>query len=356
MKNIFSKLLILGIIISSNVFVGCNKDEATEKNKITLGTKSYSLSKGYQQFTGTIENESPKSDVYEFDIMLVGSGLSYDSETKNITGQGDYLFLTMYSLNAESLAPGFYTFDRFLSQDSLTIDYGVMGIDTVFSLDLGGNEIFITSGVVEVKKIGNIYQIDFDLYTEDYKQIVGSYSGVLENFNLLEQKSETSYLNFQSVDYPLNYGVLNLIDASTYDPVIYAFDLSLVGQGITFDSDLGELIGKGNLIDMIIFSTNPDSLKAGTYVFDEMGTTAPFTFTLAAVGINYDFSSESEDGIFIINSGTITISRVNDKYSIVFDVIAGSNIQAKGQYNGVLDFHDLSKKKSSSNSFKMLRP
>ncbi|RPH29768.1 MAG: hypothetical protein EHM93_16835 [Bacteroidales bacterium] len=347
MKNTYSKLLILVILTCSTVIFGCKKDDETEKNQITFDSNKYSLSKGYQSLVSTINHNFPKSSVYEFDLMLTGSGLSYDSDKKSFSGQGDYLFLKLYSLASESLTEGLYTFDRFSSRDSLTINYGVVGIDAVFAFYLSDSEVIISSGVVEVKKTGDVYQIDFDLYTDENQQIVGSYSGTLDNFILENENGLYNNLNFQSTNYPLNYGTLDLIDEASYNPLTYEYDLFLTGSGFTYDLDFGELVGKGNLIGLKIFSTSPDSLKTGTYVFDEIITMAPFTFIFAAVGIDYDLSSDSEEGLFIIKSGTIKISRIKNKYVIIFDVITSSDIQAKGQYYGVLDYHNYFSKRKS---------
>lgn len=359
MKIIFYKLLILCIVSCLMVFIGCKTNDESLPNQISFNSTNYSISKGYQSPRDTIINALPKANVFEFDIILSGKGVSYDADNMIFTGQGDYLYISMYSLNSEFLAPGLYTFDRFSSGDSLTIDYGIFGINADFTFEIPENYLSVSCGVINVQKVGNSYQIDFDLYTDDNKQVVGTYSGILETVTLKEEFNpdpdsdpdidpvdHNSYFNFQSINYPLVYGALDLFDQVAFDPSIFQYDLILTGPGITYDANIEDYVGKGNVIGISIYSTSPDSLKTGTYTFDGSDTN-PFTFDFSVVILNYDISSETDDGNYIINSGTIQISRIDDEYQIVFDLVAGEDIPVKGQFYGTLDYHDFFFKKKA---------
>lgn len=341
MKKIFSKLLIVIVVSILMVFVGCSKDDVTVKNQVTFLSDNYSLSKGYQSLVNVKKNNLPKSNVYEYDLVLAGSEISYDSENKAFSGKGNFIIISLYSLDSESILPGTYTFDRFLTRDSLTIDYALIGIDSDFSYTPSATtRIGVTNGVVIVKKRGNIYTIDFDFYTSDNQQIVGSYSGILDSYSLKNANYLYNNLNFKSADYPLDYATIDLIDEVNLRPVLYEYDLFLTGPGISYDLNLGELVGKGNLLGVKVYSTSPDSLKTGTYNYSQSSSMTSFTFNMAAVGIDYDFASDLNNGISIIKSGTIAVSKIKNNYRISFDVITVDDSEAKGQYYGVLDYHD----------------
>ncbi len=340
MKSIFSKLLILGVVSSLIVFFGCKKEDDIERNQIIIDSKDYSLDKGYQANTDTLVSEN-NTTTYAFDIYLLGSGITYNNDLKKFDGSGNYIYLRMYSMNPEYLTPGSYTLDGFSSKDSLTFDYGVVGFNTNVTVAIGDSVSRFKMGVVKVNKRGSIYQLDFEYYLDDNKQVKGSYSGLLDQFTIAKiiPPSGVGILNFQSQSYPLNYGSLDSIDVTTYSPKTYEFELSLVGPGITWDKPLSELTGKGNSMVVKIFSTYSDSLKTGTYVFNKVRTEAPFTFADAGVGINYNFDSSSQTGLYIIKSGTINISRNNDNYIVVFDLTTATNIKSIGQFTGILDLH-----------------
>lgn len=364
MKNSIYKLLIMGTVTFLTVVVGCKKEDTTKQNQITFNSTDYSIKNGYQSPGDTIINTLPKSNVYKFEVMLSGNGISYNSDSLAFIGQGNFLILTMYSLNPEFLESGTYTFDPFASEDSLTIDFGVVGINADFSFEIEENYIDISSGVVNVKKIGNIYTINFDIYTVDNKQVVGAYKGLLQKVKLKDEDvvvppvdpPADSYFTIESIDYPLVYGALNLNDEVATNPSVFQYELDLCGPGITYDTDMDDYVGKGNVIAITLYSTSTDSLKAGTYTFDDSNQ-APFTFEVSGLILNYDIDAETDEGIYVITSGTIKISRMGDDYKIIFDLTDLEGTPIKGQFYGPLDYHDFfSKKKSVRKPFMVRSP
>lgn len=340
MKNLFSKILILTALSCFVVISGCKKDDDSNVNQVTINSKSYSLDKGYQANTDTIELIGRES-TYEFDIYLLSSEISYNTELSNYSGSGNFIFLRMYSMNAEYLTPGMYTLDRFSSKDSLTFDYGLIGVDTTVSVSSNKKVFRFNMGIVVVNKVGNTYNIEFEYYLDDNKQVKGSYSGPINKYPeyIPVVPVGVGNLNLQSKDYPLKYGFIDFVDSTYVSPKSYKFDLYLVSKEITWDRLKGELTGTGNMVGMSIFSNYKDSLKTGVYNYSKVETYKPFTFSLAAVGINYNFNSESTLGLKFIKSGTINVSRSKSSYNIVYNMLTTDNKQVTGYFTGALDKH-----------------
>ena len=190
MKNLGTKLLILGIISLSVVFIGCKKD-AVDNNKFTFESKDYSLKTGHLTYYGpTIHTPTI---TYKFDLTIISNGITFNNSSVDLTGKGNFVGLTMYSLDPDYLSSGLYTFDGFSSKDSLTFNYGVVGAN--YDLDSGTDttKYTIKTGVIQVESSGNFYILDFNFYTNDNKQIKGSFSALLETNTALAIKRKSEY-------------------------------------------------------------------------------------------------------------------------------------------------------------------
>ncbi len=340
MKNQLVKLLMLSIVSIPIVFVGCNKDDGnSEKNEFIFGTDNFALSKGYQSYSGI----QYAQNTYEFDIMLVNSGISYNSDSKNFIGKGNYINLTMNSFSSEYITPGLYTFDRFCSKDSLTFDVGEVGINYDLVSDTDTTRYQITKGTVLVKKRGNIYTLDFDLYTESNMQFKGNYTGMFDGYTI-NDNPERGRFTYQNRIYKQIYGALDYRSTTFYDPSTYEFNLYLTGAGITYNTTNYKINGMGSFIELTIFSSCPDSLKTGTYVFDLSASAAPFTISEGVVGINCDLSLDTGVGSYNFKSGTISISRNKEYYIISYEFNTFDAKKVIGSYVGLLDYHIPTKK------------
>jgi hypothetical protein len=176
MKRQFSILALLSIV-SFAMVISCKKDQVVGY-KFTYELKDYSLKSGYLISNGST-NHTPK-DTYGFDLMLVGSGITFNNSSIDFTGKGDFISLKMYSIDPESIASGQYTYDIFSSKDSLTFIDGVVGINYDLVSKTDTTIYYIKNGVIDVEKNGNTYSLDFNLYTEENKQVKGFFKGLLE--------------------------------------------------------------------------------------------------------------------------------------------------------------------------------
>jgi hypothetical protein len=179
MRNKFTKLLVLGIVSFSVVMVCCKKDDTKIENGFTYELNDFTFKSGHQTAYGQTTH-SPNA-TYMFKVILASSGIAFDNASNSFTGKGDFIHLTMYSMDSESLSPGLYTFDRFTSKDSLTIsDISSVCINYDIVSKTDTTIYDISSGVVDVVRYGSVYTLDFDLYTDEEIQVKGFYKGSLE--------------------------------------------------------------------------------------------------------------------------------------------------------------------------------
>ncbi|NOU18029.1 MAG: hypothetical protein HOO91_10795 [Bacteroidales bacterium] len=189
MKNLGTKLLILGIVSLSVVFIGCKKD-AVDNNKFTFESKDYSIRTGYLTYHGPMIHDPI---TYKFDLKVISAGITYNSSTNSLTGKGNFIGLTMYSLDPDFLSSGLYTFDGFSSKDSLTFNHGVVGVNYNFDSGTDTTKYSIKTGVIQVESSGNFYILDFNFYTNSNKQIKGSFSALLQTSTALAIKKKSEY-------------------------------------------------------------------------------------------------------------------------------------------------------------------
>lgn len=190
MKNLAVKLLILSIISLLVVFIGCKKD-AVDNNKFTFESKDYSLKTGHLTYYGPTTHTP--TTTYKFDLTIISSGITFNNSIADLTGKGNFIGLTMYSLDPDYLSSGLYTFDGFSSKDSLTFNHAVVGANYNFDSGTDTTKYTIKTGVIQVESSGNFYILDFNFYTNSNKQIKGSFSALLETNTALAIKRKSEY-------------------------------------------------------------------------------------------------------------------------------------------------------------------
>ena len=123
MKVIFFRVWMSLLLLSG---WGCSKDNAVLQNHLTYNGSNYPLDKGI------IENYGSVKSVYNLDLTLYSSGISFNTVDSVLGGTGNVLYLEMYSASS-SLATGTYTFDANLTGNAGTFDIGMFGIN--FNMD-----------------------------------------------------------------------------------------------------------------------------------------------------------------------------------------------------------------------------
>ncbi len=170
-------LLVIGII--TILFTNCKKEE-TEKSSYTYDGIKYLLTYGSIQKGDTNTLHSPNT--YNFKFVLGDKNISYDETTKKHTGTGNYIFFNLISSDGTNINEGSFVFDGFASGDSLTFDKGLIGINHDIAENTTGEVRNFKTGIINLRRNGNIYIIDFELYTPGDptdKVVKGFYKGFL---------------------------------------------------------------------------------------------------------------------------------------------------------------------------------
>lgn len=99
-------ILFLGFAIA-----GCKKDSSkdeTTKNYVNVDGTEYEISKGF------ITNYGMYNSAYNFDLVLVSSGLTileYMGMPDSVSGTGNEVYFEMYSSSSDKLAVGDYVYN-----------------------------------------------------------------------------------------------------------------------------------------------------------------------------------------------------------------------------------------------------
>ncbi len=184
MNNRISKLLILGIVSVSIALLGCKKNETVKNNFTFNGSKSI-LSYCALDYKG-VTTHIPLT--FNYELLLATSGISYDETSKEYTGIGNTIKLRLYSADPLDMLPGLYTFDAFSSKDSLTVDLGSININYNFATGVSDETNSFKNGIIDVSRRGNIYNLEFEFYTNDDIPIKGFYNGQIEIHDALIKK------------------------------------------------------------------------------------------------------------------------------------------------------------------------
>ncbi len=184
MKKNQYNLLIITIISFSLVFASCKKNEE-DKSSFTYDLNEYVINNGSLINYGATDH-TPLT--YEFDLVLTGAGITFDNTLNDFKGKGNFIGLTLYSPEMEFLQTGLYPFDGFSSKDSLTFDYGVVGINYDFDSETEEGLYYIKTGIAQIEKRGNVYTLTLNLFTEEEKQVKAYFSGFLASHTPPEKK------------------------------------------------------------------------------------------------------------------------------------------------------------------------
>lgn len=173
------KILLLFIPIFT--FLGCTskKVEPVKNNEIFFNSVAYNIGKGQ------IENYGMSDDGgYNMDLTLYSNGVSPIEEDGGVvaySGQGNFLYLQIFSPKAGELPVGSYNFNS--AQVGNTFDDGILGLNVNF--DTGDGEgSYIVSGSVKVISITNgVYEMQMSLVNEDDVAFTVYYKGKLTQYD-----------------------------------------------------------------------------------------------------------------------------------------------------------------------------
>lgn len=138
--------------------------------------------------------------------------------------------------------------------------------------------------------------------------------------------------SFQGTNFSLNEGFIEDLglndNGSTYD-----FDIFLLGDGFTLDSNSGDILGTGDGVILDLNSDDMDGLSDGTYQFS-MDRDA---FTIVDGGAFIDFDIDNGTGTLVqAVAGNVILSKSGSNYDIEFNLLDSTGNVLMGTYNGTL--------------------
>lgn len=190
MMQLLSMLCILSVL-----FVGCSKDDDViidkdDDTNIDQGTPTtngffqidevkYGLSDGI-----IVTYKSKEHESYNTKLSLLSSELSKKQKNGDwlLSGKGSSIELDMFSSSPNKLDDGEYVYyDSEPPYPAKTFRYG----EYLINLDADNHkkpEAYgaVSGGKITVSKVGNIYNITFNLTSNHGKKITGSYEGVVQ--------------------------------------------------------------------------------------------------------------------------------------------------------------------------------
>jgi hypothetical protein len=151
-----------------------------------------------------------------------------------------------------------------------------------------------------------------------------------------KNEEDKNFFTYDLTEYIINYGSLISYGATDHSPLTYEFELMITGPGITFDNTLNDFKGTGNFIELTLYSYDSEFLAPGNYVFDGFSSKDSTTFDYGVLGINYDLSSESEEGLYDIKTGIVQVEKRGNLYTLTLNLFTQDDKQIKGFFSGFL--------------------
>ncbi len=170
-------LKLMSMLCVAVLFFACGDDDdgdngGSGNNQFTYGGSTYSLANGYLEEWG----ENAGMDSYDWDVILISSGLDIDVSTGEASGTGDYVYLDLNTSSETGLVAGTYTFEDERAPMSIVASGFGINYDTETET---GDEYDFNGGTVTVAIDGSTTTVTFDLTVVGGGSITGNFSGEL---------------------------------------------------------------------------------------------------------------------------------------------------------------------------------
>ncbi|MCY1719764.1 hypothetical protein OU798_05385 [Prolixibacteraceae bacterium Z1-6] len=155
-----------------------------------------------------------------------------------------------------------------------------------------------------------------------------------------EETATSNYLKIADAEYDLSAGLLENFGTDNWY-YGYLGKLILYSKGLSLQIDEEnhyEFIGKGDAIYFVLFSSSEDVLDNANYVFTSTEPYSIGTFYEAGYTINFDTEDWDADESDDIVSGTVSISKSGNVYSISINCTGENSEKITGFYEGTLRY------------------
>lgn len=185
-----TKLFTISMVLFF-IMINCKKsdndindilDKKPTNNSFTLNDESYKIDKGFFQKVNRTLNYNKASQ--SFAIVLSSEFILYDSIFNDFIGKGNVIAIGINSSDLDKIKPGTYILDDEFIQGTpntfaagVTLNYNSTNYSDEIEYELNDN----FEGKLDIKKIGEEYEITFNFVVEMDIRVKGFYKGKLQN-------------------------------------------------------------------------------------------------------------------------------------------------------------------------------
>lgn len=185
-----TKLFTISMVLFF-IMINCKKsdndindilDKKPTNNSFTLNDESYKIDKGFFQKVNRTLNYNKASQ--SFAIVLSSEFILYDSIFNDFIGKGNVIAIGINSSDLDKIKPGTYILDDEFIQGTpntfaagVTLNYNSTNYSDEIEYELNDN----FEGKLDIKKIGEEYEITFNFVVEMDIRVKGVYKGKLIN-------------------------------------------------------------------------------------------------------------------------------------------------------------------------------
>lgn len=185
-----TKLFTISMVLFF-IMINCKKsdndindilDNKPSNNSFTLNDEVYKIDKGFFQKVNRTLNYNKASQ--SFAIVLSSEFILYDSIFNDFIGKGNVIAIGINSSDLDKIKPGTYILDDEFIQGTpntfaagVTLNYNSTNYSDEIEYELNDN----FEGKLDIKKIGEEYEITFNFVVEMDIRVKGVYKGKLIN-------------------------------------------------------------------------------------------------------------------------------------------------------------------------------
>lgn len=318
MRKVLFAISLVGLLCA------CEKNEEKVERTVELNNQ-WSINDDVKDIDANLFSLEEKSEngLYRAKWQAY-TGAEIEGDRMQLNSEGSSLSLNLFY---EELSEGEYTYlkeGEDMVNHCFTASYQ---LDYFLKTPVSANEILIVDGKLTIEKQEDEITLSFDLTDISGKRIKGKYTGkTLEQFKIDLENQWRIANKVLEIDANMLY-----FQESPADKVLNA-SLNLY-TGAKFENGRLQFETKGS---SITFSVNFTENIEGSYAFVSGMTNAEVGKFQAFYGKNYALKTPSQDDYTAIQSGSLIITKEEEKYNVHFELLDVNNQIIAGSYLDVL--------------------
>jgi hypothetical protein len=339
-RVIFS-LVVLAII--PVFFFSCGSDDGPPDPGITANLfyagNRLSITKAivlhYEQNEGEVNS-------HDWDLYLVGEGITYNPTSKSFSGQGDMIYLDLNTTSTQAYS-GNFTYQAPPDRSAPSLSMAQVGRD--YNFTQGTGTLFSAlSGQVSVAPDGTDILVEINTFFPQGRILQGTYNGPVEVFDLRTEGFSASAISIDGIFYRLTQGYLDNYGEND-NGISHDFDFNLTSDAIVYDAEEESFSGNGLVFYMDLNSPVGGTFQTGTYTFQS--TREPFSMVAGTLFLSKPGGLSRR---FVVTSGSVQIGKSGETWEMTYTFQVqetqlngegniGSVKAATGNYlGGILEF------------------